>query len=208
VPNSARFARLLARLDELRTHLLPQTFSATGDYTAKELDAARGYRLLVHAEIEAFLEDIAGDTVQRQFEEWRTTRTPSGVLMGVMAMHHVNMSTDDDEAAAAPPPISPKTHVDEVIGRAVRSYQSKLGSNNGIKIQNLKNLFMPLTVNFDALDETWLTNMDSFGKRRGDIAHKSGGVHWLLDPQGELQDVRDNLLSGLRVLDEIVLALA
>ena len=38
--------------------MLPEKFSPTGDYSDRQLDRARGFRLLAHAEIEAFLEDI------------------------------------------------------------------------------------------------------------------------------------------------------
>ena len=41
---SARFKQLRTRLAELREHLLPKSFSLTGDYTDRELDRARGYR--------------------------------------------------------------------------------------------------------------------------------------------------------------------
>ena len=59
MPRSIRFRQIQSRCRDLRRHCLPSVFSATGDYSQRALDRARGYRLLVHAEIESFVEERA-----------------------------------------------------------------------------------------------------------------------------------------------------
>lgn len=67
---SIRYKQLRARVAELKKHLLPNRFSPTGDYTDRQMDRARGYRILVHAEIESYIEDSVNeiiDLAQTQF---------------------------------------------------------------------------------------------------------------------------------------------
>lgn len=68
---SKRFIELKGRLVELRQNLLPVKFSATGDYTDIQMDHARGYRLLAHAEIESYLEDVSREQLQTLSENGR-----------------------------------------------------------------------------------------------------------------------------------------
>lgn len=59
----------------------------------------------------------------------------------------------------------------------------------------------------DELDQLWLTNLDEFGKRRGDVAHKAIKAQQQIDPKSELQVVED-LVKGLRELDELIAKLS
>ena len=66
MPMSTRFREMRARLTELRHHMLPASFSATGGLQRSTIRSGRaGYRVLVHAEIESYLEDIAREAVTR-----------------------------------------------------------------------------------------------------------------------------------------------
>jgi hypothetical protein len=77
---SARFKEMRSRLKELRKHMLPTTFSPTGNYTERQQDHARGYRLLAHAEIEAYLEDVSRATVTEAIRRWKNEGQPSKLL--------------------------------------------------------------------------------------------------------------------------------
>lgn len=46
MPVSDRFKELSLRVDELRNHMLPETFTPTGDYTDQELDSAEAIDFL------------------------------------------------------------------------------------------------------------------------------------------------------------------
>ena len=45
--------------------------------------------------------------------------------------------------------------------------------------------------------------MDTFGKSRGEVAHKAIGVQQQIDPYTEYNNIQ-YLLTGLRTLDELV----
>ena len=42
----------------------------TGTYSERKLDRTRAYKILVHAEIEFFIENILLDVVQREYRRW------------------------------------------------------------------------------------------------------------------------------------------
>lgn len=206
MPLSTRFKELRARLSELRKHMLPEKFSPTGDYTDRQLDRARGYRLLAHAEIEAYLEDIAKETVTLAISEWKKSREPSVLLVAFMAAYHSSWNIDDTLRNDEITKISKsrrnvKDSVNEVIDLAQTQFIQKIQDNHGIKDKNFKTLMLPTGIDIDELDSTWLTNLDNFGEQRGQVAHNTKKVTGLINPEDELKTVK-SLLEGLEELDK------
>jgi hypothetical protein len=97
--------------------------------------------------------------------------------------------------------------IHQMIERAVNQYREIVKENNGIKTSDLKRLIMPVGIALSDLDQTWLNSMNSFGGQRGFVAHTSRlGVKNPPDPKTE-KDTVDNLLKGLKDLDDILLKL-
>jgi len=186
--------------------MLPAKFSPTGDYSSRQLDRARGYRLLAHAEIESFIEDITLDAARSAISAWTHSRIVSDALLCLIAHYHEGYDTDDEGLEPKFPTNSrPKVKdaVKEVVDVAFRQYIQIHERNHGIREANLKRLILPIGVRLDELDQTWIVNLDAFGQRRGEIAHKAAKVQQQIDPQAELYAVR-NLILGLKALDELV----
>lgn len=188
---------------------MPAEFSPTGEYSPRQRDRARGYRLLAHAEIESFLEDIAKDALTQRLGEWKASRKASELLLCLLASYQLGFaSSEDDEAAiAALKKVQVKERVEEVLNAAASQYMKRVNENHGIRLDNLRRLLIPVGVDLPNLDATWVTNMDEFGKRRGELAHKAVGAQQNIDPLTEFQYVKD-LLDGLSEVDEIVQLLA
>ena len=173
MPASARFRLLKTRLGELRRHLLPAKFSPTGLYSDRALDRARGYRVLVHAEFEAFVEDRCWNLAQNTIQRWKADKRSHHVLMCILAR------------------CGPKREADltimEYVGQAGNTYyQSVVDKNHGIREQNLVDLLQPIGIERSSLDLTWLSTVDSFGSDRGEVAHRSIGAQKPIDPKTEL----------------------
>jgi hypothetical protein len=209
MPASARFKELKKRLRELRTHMLPGNFSPTGDYSDRQLDRARGYRLLVHAEIEAFIEDVTFEAATKGVSEWTHTQKVSDSLFCLMVNYHHGFKVggiDDD------PPFLPtsrpkaKEEMKEVVDVAIKQYRKIQDDNHGVREENLLRLILPVGVRKDDLDALWITNLNEFGKRRGDVAHKAVKAQQQIDPRNELQVV-DALVVGLKKLDQLIIEL-
>ncbi len=193
----------------MRLHFLPHQWDPTGSYSERKLDRARAYRILTHAEIEFFVENIVLDIVEREFRQWSESRKPSHIIICLMAASKVgwqDVETEPLDLGRIDPPIIKKedTAIDQIIERAVEQYRDIVRNNNGIMERNLKRLLMPVGIALSELDQTWLNNMSSFGGKRGFVAHTSRLVVTTPpDPQTEKQTV-DVLLAGLKGLDEMV----
>jgi len=205
MPLSSRYKEMVIRLRELRKHMLPAKFSLTAEYSDRQLDYARGYRLLVHAEIESYIEDISRETITQAIQSWKANRRTSSILVSFLAAYHSSWSVSDDlnneaviKLAKERPNI--KDSVNEIIDMAQTQFIKKVKGNNGIKDKNFKELILPTGIEVGELDQTWLTNLDSFGSRRGEIAHKSKRTTGLINPKDEYETVK-LLLAGLEALD-------
>lgn len=208
---SNRFKELRARLRELRLHLLPANFSPTGDYTDRQQDRARGYRLLVHAELESYLEDISRETVTQAIRDWKVNKKPSNIIVSFLASYHSSWSVteevrNEEIIRIAKSRKDSKDSAIEVIELAQQQFIRKLKDNHGIKDKNFKTLIIPTGVDINSLDQTWLTNIDSFGAKRGELAHKAKRTQDAINPQDEFDSVQV-LLLGIQELDRQVMQL-
>lgn len=209
MPTSIRFKEMRTRLTELRNNMLPANFSPTGDYSDRQLDRTRGYRLLVHAEIESYLEDVAREAVTRAIQEWKANKKPSTVLLAFLAAYHSGWNSHDDRdteeilrLAKGRPRV--KDSINEAIDIAQKQYIINVRDNHGVKERNFKRLIIPLGIEIDDLDGTWLANLDNFGASRGETAHKTKRTTGQINPEDEYKTVQ-RLVKGLKELDEKIL---
>ncbi|WP_309394961.1 HEPN domain-containing protein [Chelatococcus sambhunathii] len=189
--------------------MLPATFSPVGDYSERQLDRARGYRLLAHAEIESFIEDVTLQAAKKKISVWTTNKTPSDLVVCLIAHYHSGFDVDEEGVEPVFPASSrPKVRdeIKEIVDVAFRQYVTIQNNNHGVREKNIKRLILPIGVRRDEIDPTWLTNLDEFGKQRGATAHSSKKAQQQIDPQAELQNVQ-NLLEGFAKLDVIITAL-
>lgn len=200
---SPRFMELRRRLADLRRHMLPANFSPTGDYSDRQLDRARGYRLLAHAEIEAFIEDITLATAKAAVSDWSNSKKPSNVILCLLAHYHDGYNTGSGEVFPVTSRPKTKEAIKEIVQVALKQYVALHDQNHGIREDNFNKLVLPMGIRRDELDPTWLTDLDQFGKRRGDVAHKAVKAQQQIDPRAELQDV-NKLLIGLELLDSLI----
>jgi hypothetical protein len=189
--------------------MLPAKFSPTGDYSDRQLDRTRGYRLLVHAEIESYLEDVAREAVMQAIQDWKKNKKPSTILLSFLAAYHSGWNSNDEReneeiVRLAKNRSRVKESVNEAIDIAQKQYITIVRDNHGVKEKNFKRLIIPLGIEIDELDGTWLTNLDNFGASRGETAHKTKRATGQINPEDELTTVK-KLLDGLKELDEKIL---
>lgn len=205
MPNSQRFIVLKKRLSELRRTMLPIKFSPIGNYSDKALDRARGYRLLAHAEIETYLEDVCKKLVLDAIAHWKSKKKATSLLLATLASYHSGWNVEDDinhqeiiqlaRARFKTPDI-----VTDIIETAAKQYAAQISANHGVKTKNLMNLLLPTGIIITELDQTWILNMEAFGALRGESAHSSKHTTTQINPQDELNTIIQ-LLVGLKELD-------
>lgn len=82
---SKRFRMLKKELNQLRQYFLPKKFDPLGSYTERQLAHATAYRILVHAEIEAYLEDRVKEVADAAIQEWGKSSKASRTLLALLA---------------------------------------------------------------------------------------------------------------------------
>lgn len=192
---SADFRALKRRLSVLRARFLPRKFSQMGAYSAKQLDRARAYCLLAHAEIEHYLEKRAREIVVSAMRKWRESRYVSHTLV------HLACNINGNRVGL-PTKLGCPESVTSILQEAVNQYFHSLDTNHGIRIENILRILLPIGVRESDLDPVWLSTIDAFGGRRGRAAHSSA-VTYTIDPQDELNTVK-SIMDGLRELDQLL----
>src|SRR6267143_3881061 len=190
--NSARFKALQLRVRELRNRFLPANFSQSGHYSATELDNARAFRVLVHAELEHFFEERARDIAERAFDLLRTNSRPSRPIIHLLS----NIIGDQH---GLPSKLGTQTTALSVTGKVVAQYKHGITQNNGIRIPNILQILLPIGVLESEIDTVWLSTTDGFGAKRGATAH-SASIMYTIDPQDDFQTV-NQIMDGVRDLD-------
>lgn len=194
--NSLRHKQLLSRIKSIESNLLP-SIKIAGNYTKKESDLIRSYVLLVHAEIESYFEDVAEKKAEKSKENWMSNRTKSNCLLSIMSFlsNEINWDTIQN---------SSKQKLDFRVTRVTLHYIEKLKSNHGVKSKNILNMLLPLGIESNLIDQGWLNTMDSFGAKRGLIAHSTSRVQNQIDLVTEKNDINNAILPEIKNLDELI----
>jgi hypothetical protein len=202
---SSRYADLVKRASDLRKSLLPAKFSATGNYTARELDCTRGYRLLVHAEVEAFLEDRVRHVANEVLKTWAIDKKLRAAMLSLATFYLeqeiVSHKQLKDEYAGT------KKRIEESLDKACQAFNKAISQNNGVRERDILRLLFPIGLKTSEIDSVWLSTIDSFGASRGQVAHSSVQAQQLPDPKNELETVKV-ILKGLRRIDGVLTRLA
>lgn len=206
---SPRFVQMQRNLSALRREMLPRTFDPLDNYSDRVRARAAGYRLLAHAEIESFLEDICQNVAIKAMQIWDKERRPSPVLIGLLAF--AERSVEGPPLALSSP--NPNQHdawqkkidISLKLKNALDIYVYVIRNNHGLKEANLLSLLLPLGIEISKLDQTWLADMDSFGANRGTVAHTSI-IRPSINPANEYESVK-RLLPPLRNIDKDLFAL-
>lgn len=190
--STKRFLLLNRELLKAKRAFLPAAFNPLGSYSERHSDRARGFLLVAHAEIESFIEEQVRQTAQTAINLWRKKQKTTITLTSLVTYTFL------EEGEPRWKDISYR------VNYAHNKFNAVVRDNNGVKIENLKRLLMPVGQDIDALDPLFLSEIDSFGESRGAAAHSS---NWrttgrtIFDPKLECERVFDKLLPHLKGLD-------
>ncbi len=168
----SRFRALEKRELSLRRQFL-QWDVAAQVFGSPSPDEIRAYCVLFHAEIEAYVEDVAKDGIEYSKGLLRDKNVANGVLFSLVAgMHDVfgDQAISDEDRLSAARTQKPKSKLEWVNLCGKQGHQI-IASNHGIKEENIIRMFRPLGVDLGALDSVWLAEMTQMGAARGSIAH-------------------------------------
>ncbi len=157
-------AALAERVLELRRAFGRPPSASPSDSDLRDGDL---YLVAVHAAFEYFFEEVGRYAAHAGLAAFAATGHVSQPLGSLIECHHwQTFKNGGGEKPSQAGPVSPDT-----VAKAVRWYVSQIDANNGIKRSNLFSLFLPLGFVEGDFDPVWLSEMDSLGSDRGDIAH-------------------------------------
>ena len=119
-------------------------------------DIIKSYILLCHAEFEKYFEDIACGIIKKAKEKYDSSKETSLPLLHLALMIKKEFATEDAS-----------TRLDKLYS----NYRALLDKNHGIKKVNIDEMFAPLGMPISEMTDTYVDTLESFGKKRGQIAH-------------------------------------
>lgn len=167
----AHFAHLEARLTDLSIKFLDDQIKAeTADPTtfSPDLDSIAAFRLLMHAEIEDFLERKAKENLEKIDSQLVKLTIKSSRFFPEL-FHIATIANRPLEPAHLFNAAAFKSHISSMIGTA----KGIIKENNGIKEASFNALSVFAGKTADEIDSTLSASLNSYGKQRGDVAHQS-----------------------------------
>jgi hypothetical protein len=210
---SPQYQSLVSEHERLCRDLLPVEFVTSGIYPDNVITATIAYRLLSHAEIETYLEERASETALAAVKAWEDKRRASKTLLGLLAFSGQNIKSEPNTLDLSQPDKSgdwkDKIQLSKRLKNAINVFMHAIRNNNGIREDNIYCLLLPIGVELSDLDPILITDLDSFGVRRGEAAHTSSRKYRAsqqVNPKDELDKVKSIILR-LNTVDETINAL-
>jgi hypothetical protein len=207
---SQRFRILVRELNKLRKYLLPRKFDSTEvDYSDRKITQFIAYRVLAHAEIEAYLEDRALEAARYAIKIWKDTGEVHKILLSLLAFCGHTMELPPTSLSPKKPSKTvpeEKLKLGKKLDLASNAFDHRIRENHGLKETNLLSLLLPIGIDSDDLDSAWLSTMNTFGERRGIAAHTSATSYKATqppDPKTEFDTV-NTILEGLKDIDQLI----
>ena len=155
---------------DIKGHFMTFRPRKSGNYTKRELSHFDAYTVLVHAEIETYFESCANRAIDIA-EAFLKQDTYNRILYSLGAFYA--RLPDDGESLLKVP--AERYLERERWRRSISLHRDVVKGNNGIKIDNLCRMLIPIGLDVRNIDGVLLVELDQFGAIRGSMAH-SGTV--------------------------------
>ena len=183
-----KYRELCRRIKEIEKHLV-RTFVVKNvmDLSERELDLCRGYKILCHAEIEYYFEEVARMILNESLLCWRNEKKVTLPIVGLLG-NYEKIETNDN--------------IDTKINKVANDYLVKvLKGNHGIKEENLKKIYVNLGIDTSEFDLMWIMALSSYGSSRGTIAHTSAMAQNPINIQEAIADT-NYILNGIELFEQ------
>lgn len=208
--SSSRFAELRARTNDLRKLLLPARFDPTGSYRhpTRVSTRALSFRVLAHAELEAYFEDRVLEVSLAALRAWQIDRHVSEVTLHLIGFAGRTLELPPSSLSSADAKRAKewatRTTIEDRLSRSVSDFQKRVRvENHGIKEANLLQMLIPIGFDISKCDAVFMGSMNAFGEARGLVAHTSGRAHVRkgVDPKDEYENLRA-IITSIAPIDE------
>lgn len=191
---------LVKRIRSLVARFMP-SIDPVGDYDEIASDSIAVVALLVHAELQYFLERRCLEVADHSINCWIEDNHPRTTLISLVAYCHKGGGSALPETLVGAP-----SSIREIVAHAKGVYSSQVARNNGIKEADLIQLLLPIGVREYELPFELTASLDWLGSRRGNAAHVAIADRMFIDPQ-ELRASIIRILWQLKRLDQRLIEL-
>jgi hypothetical protein len=182
---STPYEALVARVEELKARFVNFDIPIDRDPNSHELDMIASFKLLVHAEIEEFIETRIFETIEESVTIWETQRRVTRGLLNLAVRWYPWFEQEKNPNARPQSFQAFSAFLKDTAARA----RSEVNENNGIRQNSFSRLCYSVGIMLDDLPGALLASLDSYGRGRGEVAHQTvGKVRTLNDPRVEGQD--------------------
>jgi len=206
---SDQYRALTGEISRLRNDLLPRYFRQNANYDREYITRTIAYHILVHAEIESYLEERAWETALKAVQKWKNTNKANRIVLALVAFSGRMMDKPPDSILPEQPSQADswdeKISLSKKVRLSVRDFYYTVNNNHGIKETNLIHLLLPIGVNVDELDTVLVADLNSYGVSRGEFAHKTSQAYsttMQVDPREELEKAR-KIIKNIASIDTI-----
>lgn len=195
--SSSRYNEMKSNIADLRKNLLPEIFDPTGNYQDPEKVStlALSFRVLSHAEMESYIEDMAISATDTAWKAWSRYGVATRTALSLLAFSGAEMSLPPDTIRAKQPnqekTWSEKVDLSTKLKNSIVKYNNFIKrKNHGIKEENMLAILLPIGIMPEEIDQMLLADLNSFGESRGMAAHSnSKRATQGIDPKSELDKV-------------------
>lgn len=196
---SKEYDSLNNAVSDLSASLLDFAPSPIEPYSDPQLLKCQAFVVFCHAEFQVYFETVAKRVMREAELRWRGFNAIDRVIAALLAFRSpADVHVPND-------PIRPTqlAQLENLIRMAIASHLKVINENNGVKRYNISELFVPLGVVSDDLDEQLLLQLDQTGRKRGDMVHKSSKVslRTIRDPFTEELPEITQLLAEIKKFD-------
>ena len=183
-----KYRELCRRIREIEKHLVRSFMTKNVmDLSERELDLCRGYKILCHAEIEYYFEEVARIILEESLWCWRNEKRVTLPIVGLLG-NYEKIETNDN--------------INTKINKIANDYIIKvIKGNHGIKEDNLKKIYVNLGIDISEFDAMWVAALSSYGSSRGTIAHTSAMAQTPINIQEATTDT-NYILTGIEVFEK------
>ena len=161
----------------------------------------KSYILLSHAVIEEYIESIALRIAGEAISKLANESTITTALVGLIASGIIGRI--DEDGISRKLKREPFEDIHLFASTAYGRFRSIVDGNNGIKRDDQLKIFLPIGVDPETEDPVTMAALDSFGTKRGAVAHqfKITKAHTLSEIESDLSTI----VFGLQSFDDACL---
>lgn len=206
---SRKITDLKTRIKELASSLaIDKNLIPTGQ---AEIDRLHAFRVLMHAEVQHYLESIVTQILDVTEQEATTRARITHAGHHLLVFQAMNpLASPRTSAKASYPRYAPEdlkanwSTTSTSLELAIDAHRRRVKGNNGIKVSNMNVILLPVGFRDSFFTSYFRDKMNELGEQRGRVAHGAGAlVSSIPTGRGELQRFLD-IEPGLSLADRYV----